>query len=362
VRVGISLLTLAPSDLGGSETYARQLTRALSSVGTHEYTAFVPARAKDAAGGLSAVEVRESVATRGPSRIPAMAVSALRSREVRSELEHLDVLHYALTVPLPRTDLPTVVTLHDVQHRDLPDFFGLGRRSFRRVAYDRAARTASAVVVTSEFVRGRAVELLGLDPTRVHVVPHGVDHSLFHPSDEEREPFILYPARPWPHKNHARLLEAFVSLRDTRPRLRLVLTGGGLERLDPLPEGVTRLGSVSAERVASLYRRAACLVFPSLYEGFGLPPLEAMACGCPVAAADAGAIPEVCGDAAVLFDPTDVESIAAGILEADERSQELREKGLARAAAYTWEETARLHEAAYEVAASEAPVGMPMLP
>jgi glycosyltransferase involved in cell wall biosynthesis len=363
VRVGISLLTLAPSDLGGSETYARQLTRALSSVGTHEYTAFVPARAKDAAGGLSAVEVRESVATRGPSRIPAMAVSALRSREVRSELEHLDVLHYALTVPLPRTDLPTVVTLHDVQHRDLPDFFGLGRRSFRRVAYDRASRTASAVVVTSEFVRGRAVELLGLDPTRVHVVPHGVDHSLFHPSDEEeREPFILYPARPWPHKNHARLLEAFVSLRDTRPRLRLVLTGGGLERLDPLPEGVTRLGSVSAERVASLYRRAACLVFPSLYEGFGLPPLEAMACGCPVAAADAGAIPEVCGDAAVLFDPTDVESIAAGILEADERSQELREKGLARAAAYTWEETARLHEAAYEVAASEAPVGMPMLP
>jgi glycosyltransferase involved in cell wall biosynthesis len=360
VRVGISLLTLAPSDLGGSETYARQLTRTLATVGTLEYTAFVPARAVDAAGGLPAVEVRDSrIATRGPARIPAMAVSALRSRDVKSSLEHMDVVHYALTVPLPRTELPTVVTLHDMQHRDLPDFFGPARRSFRRIAYDRAAQTAAAVIVTSEFVRQRAVELLELDPTRVHVVPHGVDHSRFYPSDEEREPFILYPARPWPHKNHARLLEAFAELRQTRPRLRLVLTGGDLERLDPLPEGVTRLGTVSSDRVASLYRRAACLVFPSLYEGFGLPPLEAMACGCPVAAANAGAIPEVCGDAAVLFDPTDVDAIAAGILEADERSQELREKGLARAAEFGWEETARLHEAVYVAAASEVPVGIP---
>jgi glycosyltransferase involved in cell wall biosynthesis len=360
VRVGISLLTLAPSDLGGSETYARQLTRTLATVGTLEYTAFVPARAVDAAGGLPAVEVRDSrIATRGPARIPAMAVSALRSRDVKSSLEHMDVVHYALTVPLPRTELPTVVTLHDMQHRDLPDFFGPARRSFRRIAYDRAAQTAAAVIVTSEFVRQRAVELLELDPTRVHVVPHGVDHSRFYPSDEEREPFILYPARPWPHKNHARLLEAFAELRQTRPRLRLVLTGGDLERLDPLPEGVTRLGTVSSDRVASLYRRAACLVFPSLYEGFGLPPLEAMACGCPVAAANAGAIPEVCGDAAVLFDPTDVDAIAAGILEADERSQELREKGLARAAEFGWEETARLHETVYVAAASEVPVGIP---
>ena len=250
MHVGISLLTLAPSDLGGSETYARQLVSALSSVGTLEYTAFVPARAKDAAGGLRAIEVREPpVATRGPSRIPAMAVNARRSRELGSGLERVDVVHYALTVPLPRTKLPTVVTLHDVQHRDLPDFFGPGRRSFRRIAYDRAARTASAVIVTSEFVRGRALDLLGLDSARVHVVPHGIDHAHFRPGDEEREPFLLYPARPWPHKNHARLLEAFLLLRETRPQLRLVLTGGGLERLDPLPEGVTRLGSVPAERL-----------------------------------------------------------------------------------------------------------------
>ena len=131
------------------------------------------------------------------------------------------------------------------------------------------------------------------------------------------------------------------------PELRLVLTGGGLEQLEPLPAGVERLGIVPLEELASLYRRAACLVFPSLYEGFGLPPIEAMACGCPVAASNAGAIPEICGPAAVLFDPKSVEAIATGVREALALADELREEGIARAAAFTWEETARLHDAIY---------------
>lgn len=353
MRVGISLLTLAPGDLGGSETYARQLVRALPAVRRLDYTVFVPSRAKDAAGSLPATEVGEPpVGRRGPARVLGMALSAFRSRAVKSELETVDVVHYALTVPVPATKMPTVVTLHDVQHRDLPEFFGPARRSFRRIAYDRATRSASAVIVTSEFVRSRALELLELDPASVHVIPHGVNHTLFRPGDEEREPFLLYPARPWPHKNHVRLFEAFATLRKTRPQLRLVLTGGGLERLGTLPDGVERWGVIPAAELASLYRRAAVTVFPSLYEGFGLPPLEAMASGCPVAAADTAAIPEVCGDAAVLFDPLDPESIAAGILDADERRDELREKGLVRAAAFTWNEAARLHEDAYLAAAA----------
>jgi len=358
VKVGISLLTLAPGDLGGSETYARHLVQGLATVGSLEYTIFVPERAKDAAAGLSAVEVRESsVARRGPSRIPAMMLAARRSHELETKRGTLDVAHYPLTVPIPLVDVPTVVTVHDLQHRDLPGFFGHGRRSFRRIAYDRAAKNAAAVIVTSEFVRDRAVELVGVDRDRVHVIPLGIDHEVFHSDEYEREPFILYPARPWLHKNHARLFEAFALLRATRPQLRLVLTGGGLERLEPLPEGVESLGIVPSEELASLYRRAACLVYPSLYEGFGLPPLEAMACGCVVAASNVSAVPEVCGDAAALFDPTDPEAIAAGILETQDREDELRARGLARAAEFTWEETARRHEAVYVEASREPSIG-----
>jgi glycosyltransferase involved in cell wall biosynthesis len=348
VRVGISLLPVASNDLGGPETYARQLVRALSRVGTHEYSVLVPAHAKDAAEGLPAIRVSDPpIARRGPARIVAMAFPARRTQRVGAKIASLDVVHYALTAPIPRTKAPTVVTLNDIQHRDLPAFFGPARRSFRRVAYDRAARGAEAVIVTSEFVRKRALEVLGLAADRVHVIPLALDHSRFKLGSDEREPFILYPAQPWPHKNHPRLLEAFTMLRENRPRLRLVLTGGGLERLEPLPEGVEQLGMVSQTELASLYRRAACLVYPSLYEGFGMPPLEAMASGCPVAASNAGAIPEVCGDAAVLFDPTDVEAIAAAILETDDMRDELTTRGVAQASAFTWEEAARKHEVVY---------------
>ena len=189
--------------------------------------------------------------------------------------------------------------------------------------------------------------MLDIDPRRVHVVPHGVDHTLFVPSDEPREPFLLYPARPWPHKNHLKLFQALLDLRRQLPDLRLVLTGGGLERLKPFPEGVEPRGLVSREELAELYRRAACLVFPSLHEGFGLPALEAMASGCPVAASTAGALPEVCGDAAVLFDPEDVHAMENAIREALARADELRAAGLARAAGFTWEESARRHEDVY---------------
>ncbi len=358
MRVGLSLLTLSPGDLGGSETYARQLIRSLAKVGTLDYAVLVPARAKDAAEGLPAIEVKDPpVAKRGPLRIAVMALQARRTKGVGDQVAKFDVVHYPLTVPSPRSDAPTVVTLHDVQHRDLPEFFGPARRSFRRLAYDRAARSAEAVIVTSEFVRGRARDALDLDPSRIHVVPLGIDHTVFRPGDEEREAMILYPARGWPHKNHARLFQAFTSLRETRHQLRLVLTGGGLERLEPVPEGVEILGEVSASQLAALYRRAACLVYPSLYEGFGIPPLEAMACGCPVAASNAGAIPEVCGEAAVLFDPTDVEAMAAAMLDADTRRDELSELGLERAAQFTWDETARRHEDVYRAALSATPAG-----
>jgi glycosyltransferase involved in cell wall biosynthesis len=353
VRVGLCLLTLIPGRVGGSETYTRALTQALEPGKGLEYRVLVSRLAPDAGDGLPTIvapEYRASTTTRG--RLRAMALAGLRPGALRERLAGVDVVHFPLTVPVPTVrDRPVAVTLHDVQHLDLPELFPRGERAFRRLAYDRAAMRADAVVVISDFVRGRAVERLGLDPARVHVAPLGVDTERFRPGDGEREPFLLYPARAWPHKNHARLLEAFALLRRSRPELRLVLTGGGHEAA-PRPAGVEVRGPVSLDELAGLYRRAACLVFPSVYEGFGLPPLEAMASGCPVAASDLPAIREVCGDAAVLFDPFAPEAIADGVERALARSGELAAQGPMRAAGFTWAACAGRHERVYRSLAS----------
>lgn len=352
MRIALSLLTLVPRVSGGSETYARALCRSLARVGAHEYTALVPPIARDAADGLAAtVATAYGSPTSTAARLRAMTMARVRPGALRTHLEAADVVHYPLTVPVPAVTRPTVLTLLDTQHLDLPALFSRGERAFRRVAYDRAARRATRVVVISDWVRERAIERLALPPDHVHAIPLAVDHALFTPApDVEREPFLLYPARPWPHKNHDRLLEAFALVRRERPELRLVLTGQGHSE-SGLPPGVEVRGSVGVEELVDLYRRAAALVFPSLYEGFGLPPVEAMACGCPVAASTAGSLPEICGPAAVLFDPTDPEAIAAGIEEALERAPELGPSGIERAARYTWDANARAHDLVYAEAA-----------
>jgi glycosyltransferase involved in cell wall biosynthesis len=342
--VGISLLTLVPGAMGGSETYARELMLALARTGELEYRVLLPTLAPDASRGLPHEVAPEYGASRSTAgRLRAMGSAALRPGRLRERLRGCRPIHFPLTVPVPSGETPSVVTLHDVQHRDLPRLFSRAERAFRSFAYDRAARQAAAVVVPSSFVRERAVERLGLDPARVHVVPHGLDHERFRPGDEEREPFLLYPAKGWPHKNHARLFEALPRLRAVRPDLRLVLTGYEGE----VPDGVEHLGFVSADELASLYRRAACLVFPSRYEGFGQPPLEAMASGCPVAVSHTASLPEVCGDAATYFDPDDPRDIARAALEALDRAEELCGRGLVHAARFTWDATARAHETVY---------------
>jgi glycosyltransferase involved in cell wall biosynthesis len=343
--VGIALLTLIPGYVGGSEWYARELLRALAREGGLDYRVLLNTAATDAGGGLPSV-VAESYGVGGgrAARLWSLAEATIRPQPLRDLLGDVDVVHYPLTVPVPRTSARTVITLHDVQHRDLPALTPRAERAYRAVAYDRAARHADRVIVLSEFAKTRALERLGLREECVRVVHSGVDHARFHPGNEPREQFLLYPAKPWPHKNHRRLLAAFELVRSERPELRLVLTGGDF---GALPEGVDARGLVSNDELASLYRRAAALVFPSLYEGFGQPPLEAMASGCPVACSNAGSLPEIADGAARLFDPADVDAIADGIRDVLDRPEHWRELGLARAAEFGWDATARATEAVY---------------
>ena len=160
--------------------------------------------------------------------------------------------------------------------------------------------------------------------------------------------FLVYPARAWPHKNHARLFEAFAELRRRHPDLELVLTAYE----GATPAGARSLGHVSREELVHLYRTAAGLVFPSLYEGFGQPTLEAMACGCPVASSNAAALPEVCGDAARLFDPTSAEDLVDAVEEILAAPVQWSAKGIERAALFSWDANARAHDAVYAELAS----------
>jgi glycosyltransferase involved in cell wall biosynthesis len=255
------------------------------------------------------------------------------------------------------------VTLHDLQHLELPSFFSRAERAFRRFAYEGAAQRASVVVTPSEHARSMAAERLGVDPARVVVAPHGVDHSRFVPEGPSEEPsprFLLYPANLWPHKNHARLLDGLARANDRS--ISLVLTGNDYGRLDALMdsaerlgvrERVSHLGFVSHDMLPSLLRGARGMVFPSLFEGFGQPPLEAMACGCAVASSVGGALGEVCSGAVLELDPLDVDSIAAAIdaLASDDALVAgLRARGLERAAPFTWARSAQAHREAYALA------------
>lgn len=352
-RVALALLTFVPGGMGGTETYLRELIAGLHARSDIEV---VPVVARNVADGLpGAVGVPGIHAADGilPRLIAVLKGFAAGRRVVRRIAP--DVVHHPVTILTPRrTGVPTVVTVHDTQHHDLPHLFSRAERIFRWFAYDRSTRAADVVVTVSEFSKRSIVRHLGIPADRIRVIPLAVDAQAFAPHLGERDEFVLYPARGWKHKNHATLLEAMAIARRTRPDLRLVLTGGALERLGALPDWVDVRGLVSADELRRLYATAGALAFPSQYEGFGMPPLEAMASGCPVASSTAGSLPEVCGDAAVYFDPDDAAGMAEAILQAMLRRDELVPLGLERARLFTWERCVAAHAELYARLAATA--------
>ena len=362
MHVALSLLTLFPGRVGGSESNVRGLLAEFAAGRGPERVTVLANRhvmAPYAGYAQGPVTLRHVRAYR-PGDRPATRFAAMNAGRVLPVLDgrEFDLVHYPATVPVPRVrDTPRVVTLLDVQHHELPQMFSPLERRLRAWAYDGAAREADLVLTISEHARRGIVERLGVAPERVRAIALGVDHGVFAPQGPGPpgelglpERYVLYPANMWPHKNHARLLAAFGALGD--PDLWLVLTGQtyGQERLLAGRERVRNLGHVSSDALAGLYRGAAAVVFPSLFEGFGLPPLEAMACGVAVAASDRGALAEVCGDAALLFDPEDDAAMIDAIrrVTGDETLRaRLCAAGPPHAARFTWEAAARRHVEAY---------------
>jgi glycosyltransferase involved in cell wall biosynthesis len=261
----------------------------------------------------------------------------------------LDVLHCpTFRAPLAPPVCPLVVTVHDLAVLRHPETFNQWTRRYSRLCVPRVARAARLVIAVSEHTKRELVELLRTPEEKIRVVPNGVAEVFGPDGPAESGEYVLAVGTLEPRKNLARLAEA-----TRRLGVELRVAGApGWGRVEVEGDGVRSLGRVSDEELARLYRGARCLAYPSLYEGFGIPIVEAMASGTPVVTSRGGATEEVAGGAAVLVDPLDSASIAAGIEEAVARREELVTAGIARAREFNWAETARRTAEAYREAAA----------
>lgn len=250
---------------------------------------------------------------------------------------------------------PFVFTIHDLNHLDRIENTSILKRLYYRLVIRRACRYAFRVLTVSEFSRRRIIDWAGVNPERVVNVGNGVDDA-FNPRVVPYafpHRYLLCVGSRKTHKNESRLLEAFARAQIDQD-IHLVLTGNADDQAKRLCErlaltGRTHfLGRVAEAELPSLYRGAVALLFPSLYEGFGLPVIEAMACGTPVLTANTTALPEIAGNAALLVDPVSIEEIAAGIERLCHDSQlceQYRQEGLVRARLFSWDEVASKVEA-----------------
>ncbi|HTI29785.1 MAG TPA: glycosyltransferase family 1 protein [Methylomirabilota bacterium] len=273
---------------------------------------------------------------------------------VRARLDRVDLLHVQYVAP-PIAGVPVVTAIHDVSFEDEPDLLPALTRMRLQATVRLAVRSSAVVVTPSHFSRARLLHHYDLDPDRVVVTPNGVlppdgegaNRSVLLAAMGVEAPFVLQVGNLQPRKNVPRLIAAIAEARAGGVELELILAGqrdSGAREVDSAiarhqAEGwVRQVGYVDDERLAALYAAASVVAYVSVYEGFGLPVLEAMSRGTPVVAANRAAIPEVAGDAALLVDPYDVHAIAEALATAaaDDRVRDrLRIAGPARAAAFS---------------------------
>jgi glycosyltransferase involved in cell wall biosynthesis len=361
-RLGVNLLYLVPRQVGGTEIYARRLVAALA----RELPEVVVFCGREAAASFPDPEWPANVrVVRAPVNAavkPLRLLFELLWLPVAARRAGVQLLH-SLGTTAPLWGPLRVTTVHDLIYEHFPGAFPPAARAGLRLVVPAAARRSERVQVSSSYTKGDVVEHFGLDPDRVDVVPLGLgmrDVPGATPAPELRErlelgdrPVLLTVNAALPHKNLERLLRALALV--DGPALALVgHAGRDSERLRALAgelgiaDRVRICGWLSDEDLEGLYRLAAGFVYPSLHEGFGMPVLEAMRRGTPVACADATSLPEVVGEAALLFDPLSVEAIAAAMRELLEGRPDLIERGRERAASFGWERTARAAIASYE--------------
>jgi glycosyltransferase involved in cell wall biosynthesis len=371
VRIGIDARKLHDFGIG---TYIRNLLRQLARL-DHE-TEFVLLCRPDDAEALSSLgpNLRPVVERSGNYSLTEQVKIPLALRRERVTLFHAP--HYVLP---PLVPCPSVVTIHDCIHLMFPQYLP-NRLALRyaRASIAGAARRATRVLTVSESSKKDILRFVDVKPDKIDVIYNAYDERFIaEPREEDvvrvreryqlHDEFVLYAGGVKPHKNLERLIQAFALVRKMGlDHLKLVLIGDDISRYASLRRAVHRhqlhqfvrfLGYMPEETLAVMYRLAGVFVFPSLYEGFGLPPLEAMASGTPVVTSNVSSLPEVAGDAAVLVDPYDPQAIADGIyrvLTDEQLRRGLRERGAARARQFSWETSVgRIRQIYQEVAVGE---------
>jgi glycosyltransferase involved in cell wall biosynthesis len=358
--------------LGGNESYATNLIEALAEIDqTNRYTLYVTKReAVERFGNRwPNFSVRSTLPHTPLIRIPLTLSAELRRNPV-------DVLHVQFTAP-PFSPCPVVVSIHDLSFEHLPNTFTWRSRKQLRITVRRTARQASQVIALSEYARNDIVNTYQVSTDKISVIPLSAG-AHFRPITDEEElqrvrqtygiegEYMLSVGAIQPRKNLGRLVAAYSHLRGAKPEgklPKLVLAGKcawlydetlrAIKELE-LSDSIILTGYVPESDLPTLYSGALCFIYPSYFEGFGLPPLEAMQCGVPVIVGDRTSLPEVVGDAAVLVDPFDVHALAGAIekvvSDSDLRAR-LSVQGLARAKLFEWRETARQTLAVYQKAA-----------
>jgi glycosyltransferase involved in cell wall biosynthesis len=364
VHVGLNLIFLVPGETGGMEVAARELIPALleqAPAGTR-FTAFVNREAAEAGDGpwgelLPSVTVPVTARNRVQWVLGEQVLLPRLAARVGVDLVH----SLASTAPL-RGRFRRVVTVHDLIYARFPEAHARFRDKGMKVLVPWAARRSDRVIADSQSTRADLTELLRLDPDRIDVVPLGLgtvrraaplsEHDTRTRFDLGQRRVVLSLSAKRPHKNLPALISALALISPSHRPL-VVLPGYATAHERELRDRARSLGVgddvrfpgwISAEELEGLWALTHAFVFPSLYEGFGLPVLEAMARGVPVACSDASSLPEIAGDAALLFDPRSESAIAEALtrlLEEEPLCQRLRTLGLARAKRFTWERTAR---------------------